>query len=611
MNSKTVSRRDFLRLPENESKSEKKQDLLFEKYSRKEFNGRNNYRADSPFFRKDETALKSAAVISGLEPYTGPWTTAEVLHLLRRTTFGFKKGHADSLEKMTLSGAVDQLLQPGAPPATLPVNWYSITAPDINGLAYGADWTNDAQNSTSNDASTVNRNRWEGLKRWSLGLALDQELSIREKMVWFWFHFIPIDFNTVYQSPNKYANTNSARICYQYIKMFRDNAVGNFKTIIREMAKQAAMMFYLNNQANTKTAPDENFAREVMELFTLGKDPLSQYTQQDVVEAAKVLTGWRVQNLNLATTSTDFVSTYHETSNKQFSSFFDNKLITNKGADELTEFIDMIFSKKQVVSEYIIRRLYRYYVYYDIDANVEKNIITPLAKTFADNNWDIKPVLQQLFKSAHFYDMANRGVYIKSPFDLVIGSLRAFNVPYTVANPSNINAQYLVWGYINDSILSPIDQVMGKVPNVSGWPPFYQNPNFHEYWINSDTTQKRYQFLQRIFDGISLTYNGLTTKLMVDVIAFVQQFGSTVCADPDLLVAQCTNYLLPVDLSQAQKDILKTQNLLSNQTSNSYWTKAWNDYAGAPSNTTYKNIVIARLKALLTTITQFAEYQLM
>jgi uncharacterized protein (DUF1800 family) len=370
-------------------------------------------------------------------------------------------------------------------------------------------------------------------------------------------------------------------------------------------------MYYLNNQVNTKTAPDENFAREVMELFTLGKDPLSQYTQDDVVQAAKVLTGWRVKNLNTLAPTTTYDDTVHDKTTKTFSPFFNNTIINGTGANELDAFVDMIFSKSIVVSEYICRRLYRFFVYYDIDANIEANVITPLAQVFVANNWNILPVLDKLFKSQHFYDIANRGAYIKSPFDLVIGSLRTFNVNSTVSDPTNFNAQYSLWENFNNGFLLPMEQGMGSIPNVSGWNAFYQQPSFHEYWINSNTTQKRFTFLRDIFNGYSRTYNGLTTKIEVDVIAWVKQFPNVICEDPDALVDQCVKYLLPIDLSTTVKNTLKTQNLLSNQIENHYWSDAWSSYISNPTNTTNLNTVKTRLKSLLSTITQLAEYQLM
>jgi uncharacterized protein (DUF1800 family) len=602
-----MNRRNLFKLILNKfNTNQDSRDPLFEKYSRKIFNGR-RYQAHTNT-KNSRFTDRVVPVSSGLNPYTGTWEKTEVLHLLRRTGYGFKKADVDSLLAISMNNAVNAILNVNTTPPSPPVNSYDNYSPDENNLAYGSDWTNDPLPSGAN---TTNSRRNDSLSQWNFGLACNQDLTIKEKMTWFWYHFIPVDFETVRTSPFSFAGTNSCRILHTYLKMFRDNPLGNFKTIIRAMATQPAMMYYLNNQANTKTSPDENFAREIMELFTLGKDPLSQFTEVDVIQAAKVLSGWRVVNLNTVNPITNFDLSLHDTSNKQFSSFFNNTIINNAGALELDAFITMIFSKSQVVSEYICRRLYRYFVYYDIDATIESTIITPLAQTFVANNWEIAPVLNQLFKSQHFFDMANRGVYIKSPFDLVIGSLRTFNLNYNVADPANHEAQYRIWNYYNNTILIGLEQSMGKIPNVSGWVAFYQNPSFHEYWINSSTTQKRFDFLSKIFNGYNLVYNGLPTRIEVDLIAFIQQFNPTICLDPDLLVAECITFLLPIDLSAIQRNEIKTQTLLSNQTTNNYWTSAWSLYLSDTNNNTNKNSVKTRLKSLLVTLTQLAEYQLM
>jgi uncharacterized protein (DUF1800 family) len=605
--STTINRRNLFNLILKKFKiNQDLKDPLFKKYSRKIFKGR---RYQSNLKTKNSSFTdRVVPVSSGLNSYSGSWGKPEALHLLRRTGYGFKKADLDAVLALSMTNAVSTILNVNTTPPLPPVNSYNYYSPDESNLPYGADWTNDPLPTGTN---MTNSRRIDSLSQWNFGLACNQNLTIKEKMTWFWYHFIPVDFETVRTTPFSNAGSNSCRILYSYMKMFRDNPLRNYKTLIRQMATQPAMMYYLNNQANSKTSPDENFAREIMELFTLGKDPMSQYTEADVVQAAKVLTGWRVVNLNTATPSTNFDINFHDTSNKQFSSFFNNTVINSAGASELDALIDMIFSKSQVVSEYICRRLYRYFVYYDIDAAIESNIITPLAQTFVANNWEIAPVLNQLFKSQHFYDMANRGVYIKSPFDLVIGSLRTFNLNYTVTDPTNFEAQYRVWNYFNSTISGGLEQTMGRIPNVSGWVAFYQNPSFHEYWINSSTTQKRFDFLNRIFNGYGLTYNLLTTRIEVDLLGFIQQFDPAICTDPDLLVAECIQFLLPIDLSSSQKDQIKIQSLLSNQTTNNYWTSAWSLYLSDTSNTTNKNSVKTRLKSLLVTLTQLAEYQLM
>lgn len=617
MKNTTITRRAlFKRIIDNLTEKGIQTDPLFAKYSRKIYNGRKSsslqYKTKtSPNSEnKNQSELERVnPITSGLAPYTDAWSEKEAIHLLKRTGFGFKHSDVISLTSLSINSAVDLVLNINTTPPAPPVNYYNNLEADENGLPYGADWTNNAfsGNDTGND---TNGYRTQSLRAWSLGLALNNGISIKEKMVHFWYHFIPVDFEFVKQSSNNYANTNSARICFKYMKMFRDNPAGNFKTLIRNMATQPAMMFYLNNQANSNTAPDENFAREIMELFTLGKDITSTYSQTDVVQAAKVLTGWRVQNLNTNTEATNFVINRHDTSSKQFSPFFNSTVIPSSGANELDLFIDMIFSKSEIVSKYICRRLYRFFVYYDIDANIEANVITPLAAHFVASNWDVMPVLEKLFKSQHFFDMANKGVYIKSPFDLILGSCRMFNINYNVSDATNHEAQYEVWNLIN-YFSSEIEQGIGNIPSVAGWQAFYQNPSFHEYWINSNSIQKRYGFMEYIFYGFDYTKNGLTTRIEVDPIAFVQQFPNSICEDPNLLVSKCITYLLPLDLSANQRNIIKLQTLLSNQAADYYWTGSWYDYINNPTNNDYKTIVKTRLRSLLLTIVQYAEFQLM
>ncbi len=642
MGTPTVSRRDFFRSLsiKKQTTEEANNDPLFEKYSRKTL-GPRVYKNEFVSFNADaeqtlrEDALRVGNVTTGLTPIpnTSAWGVKEALHLLRRTGFGYKKADVDTLVALgSADAAVNAILNINTTPPAPPVVWYEkynlptgVTNNDAAGLLNGADWTNSpfAYVSAASDGlqQTSNYYRFTGMRAWMYGQAFNQDITIREKMVLFWYHFMPIDFDAIDNSSNSRISQNSARIFYSYNKMFRDGCLGNFKTLIKNVSKHPCMMFYLNNQINSATAPDENFARELMELFTLGKDPLSLYTQADVIEVAKVVTGWRVQNLSTTTPVTSYDTTKHKTGNKVFSAFFGNQIITAPTTAATTtaatmdaEFIalfDMIFSKSKVVSEYICRRLYRFFVYYDIDANIEANVIVPLAQTFVANNWEILPVLQQLFKSEHFFDQANFGVYIKSPFDLIAGAARTFNLNYNVSNQLNYEAQYRLWLDFNESFSNPMEQRMGSIPNVSGWNAFYQVPAFHQYWINTNTIQKRAAFLTSIFNGYTRTYSTLATIIKVDVIAYVQQFPNATILDPNLLVSECIKYLLPVDLSQAQKDAMKGQTLLYQQSTDAYWTTAWNNYLQAPTNTSFKSIVTDRLKNLLFTIVQLAEFQLM
>ena len=172
---------------------------------------------------------------------------------------------------------------------------------------------------------------------------------------------------------------------------------------------------------------------------------------------------------------------------------------------------------------------------------------------------------------------------------------------------NSIENQYRIWGYFNDTLCNGMGQRMGTIPNVSGWDAYFQTPAYHEYWINANAVQKRFDLIQRLFNGF--TQNG--TLIKANVILFAQQFGATIAADPDLLVAASIRYLLPVDLSQPQKDNLKITSLLGNQVSNHYWTDAWNDYLANLTNVTKKGTIETRLKTLLSGLCQLAEFQLM
>ena len=611
-------------------------DPLFEKYSTKT-SGRRYSTAVVPYYSSEQATPAAAQrppnVTSNLDPFTGVPTKDQILHLLRRTNFGWKKAYVDALTGLTASQAVDAVLAVDLTPPAPPVNWYQniyadecVANPTTPQIAYGQDWTAGFFPTTA-QGQTTNHYRMDSVRRWLFGLALNSSHSIREKMVWFWYHFIPIDFESIYQSSNANISQNCARLFYAYFKLLRTNCIGNFKELIFAISKEPAMVYYLNTQANSKTAPDENFARELMELFTLGKDPASQYTQADVVAAAKVLTGWRVEKINTASYQVNFKNSLHTTTAKQFSSFFNNAVINyvapspvssdpelarlqyNAAGDaELRSLINMIFSKSDVVSKYICRRLYRYFVYYDIDANIEANIITPLAQTFVNSNWDILPVLKQLFKSQHFFDVANRGVYIKTPFDLVAGSLKLWKVDTAAADAES---QYRIWSRFNDSYSLSMEQQMGSIPNVSGWNAFYQAPAYHQYWINSNAVQKRFIYIRDQYNGFTITgVAGRTFK--VDVLGFVQEyFDDNTIKDPDLLVTACVQLLLPLEIGDAAKGSIKTSALLTGQSTNNYWTTAWTNYTGMPTNTGFKNIVESRLRTLLSGLCQLAEYQLM
>jgi uncharacterized protein (DUF1800 family) len=535
-------------------------------------------------------AKETVRTFSGLAPYNGPWTSNEVIHLLKRTMFGSTPDDINLFLGLGMNQSVDTLLTVPATPPAPPVKNYTnnnipTTDPDYN-IPMGQTWV--TINTTAADGQ-----RRTSLKAWWMGLMINQERNIREKMTLFWANHFSTE------------TTDLGRMiwAYNYNALCRKNALGNFKQFVRDITLDVAMLRYLNGYLNISTAPDENYGRELQELFTLGKENNPNYTEDDVKKAARVLTGWKI---NGTTNTYSFNSGQHDITSKQFSSFYNNTVITGRsgataGDLELTDLINMIFSKSTEVSRFIVKKLYRYFVYYKIDTATETNVIDPLAQILVSNNWEIKPVLSALFKSEHFFDVVNQGCYIKSPVDLVVSVCREFGVVFP--NASDYVNAYNMWSYMQN-YAALLQQNIGDPPNVAGWAAFYQAPQFHETWINADTYPRRNLFTDTMI-GPGYTRSG--QKIIIDPVAFTKKLSNP--SDPNILMNDALKILFRIDLSAASKTALKNQILLSNQAQDYYWTNAWAAYISNPTAANYQ-VVYTRLRDLYKYLMDLAEYQL-
>jgi uncharacterized protein (DUF1800 family) len=540
--------------------------------------------------QKTET-LSPFRTESGINTYTGPWTEQEVVHLLKRTMFGAKKADVNYFKTRSMNQAVDELINPTAPAPAPPVKEYATTTvvgavPDGN-ILQGTTWVNDI-----NSDGTVQTQRRASYRKWWTGVLINQDRSIREKLIMFMIdHF-----------GNEATDVGNGNWVYMQHNLIRQYALGNYKVLVDAITKDYAMLRYLNGYLNIATAPDENYARELMELFTLGKGPGSKYTENDVKEAAKVLTGWRVDG---ATYTTFFQANRHATTSKTFSSFFNNTVITGRtgataGQLELNDLLDMIFTQQEV-AKFIVRKFYRWFVYYTIDAATEANVITPLADIFRSNNYEIKPVLTALFKSEHFYDMLNRGCMIKTPADQVIGSLREMNTVFPAL--TDWDASYKHWNTFYNWMVN-MGQSLHDPPNVSGMPAYYQEPLFHEIWINSDSLPKRNQFTDTM---INTGYSQNSIRVQFNCVEFVKTLTNP--GNPNDLIDEALNIFFRNDLSLQTKAQIKTQILLSGQQWDYYWTNAWTAYEASPTTANF-NTVNTRLKSLFQYFFNLSEYQL-
>lgn len=527
----------------------------------------------------------------GLTAYNGTWTENEVIHLLKRTLFGASRADINYFKTKTFQQSVDELLNPTAPLPDPPVKEYVTPANAINpdnNVARGDSWVLD-----TNTDGTVNSLRRASFKKWWMGVMINQDRSIREKMTLFWHNHFATETNDI----------GNAQFVFKHHLLLRTYALSNVKVLTKLVTLDPAMLVYLNGQLNTVKAPDENYGRELQELFCCGKGPESKYTEADVKAAAQVLTGWRV---NTQTLSATYDSARHDTTNKQFSAFYNNTVIQGKsgptgGEEELDALLDMVFATEEV-ARYLCRRIYRWFIYYDIDSTVEANIITPLANILRSNNYEIKPVLDILLKSEHFFDVLAKGCQIKSPVDLVVGMCREFGV--TFQPPADYTTNYGLYNYLVTWVAN-LQQNIGDPPDVSGWKAYYQIPQFYEIWINSDTLPKRNQFTD------TMVVNGYTFnshKIQVDVLGYAKTLSNP--GDPNKLISDIVNHIYRIDISATSKNQLKTDILLGGQSSDYYWTDAWNLYLLNPANTANTNTVRNRLRDLIKYFMDLSEYQL-
>jgi uncharacterized protein (DUF1800 family) len=538
-----------------------------------------------------------------LDAYSGNWTSAQARHLLRRTTFGPSIQMVDNAINLGLNGTIEALFAPLATPAP-PVK----TIPDgtgnnqLNdpGAMYGQTWVNAAPFPNINPPMLRNRvlrSRSKSLYSWTILQMHYSGLSIKEKMTLFWHnHFVVADATIAHRE-------------YVYYALLRNLALGNFKEITKQITIDTSMLIYLSGGENTNVAPNENYSRELLELFTIGKGPLvapgdyTNYTEQDVVAMAKVLTGWRVPQLSdpNALTAT-FSATRHTQGQKQLSHRFNNAIIAENGAQEYKDLIDVIFQQAEC-SRFIVRKLYRWFVSAEISNEVETNIIEPLALILRNNNYEIAPALKVLLKSEHFFQ--STACMIKSPMDLMMSASRGLGI-----NPpqGNVEQEY-DHAYHIYIMSSDAEQALFYHPNVAGWKAYYQEPQFYKLWINNLLLPKRHQFCKLMVEGGIFSYNDVNYNVTnrVPVLEIVRNIADAY--DPNVLINSLAEIMFNYPITPAQVTSLK--DILIPGLPDFEWSVEYSDHLVDPSNVALAASVENKLKNLFSVMVRMSEFQIM
>lgn len=440
-------------------------------------------------------------VTSGLDPYTPsagkPWDKQRAGYLLRRTLFGAKRAEIDMALTKSPGEVVDMLLQDA-----------SLPAPPFT-------WQNDDYWYDNSNNDLENRTRLQELRDWWTGLMLNQQFSIRERMTFFWSDHWATEAVTVRQP----------HFNYWFVDLFRRNYLGNFKQMVKDVTISPAMLIYLDGWYNTKQRPNENYARELMELHTLGEG--NGYTQDDIANAARALTGWTMKETG---THSSGAKTYHPKEAAFLANRFDatNKTIMGRtGNWGYEDVINIIFEVHEMeVARFICRKLYREFVYEIAD----ESIVDQLATMLVGNGWEVRPVLTALLKSEHFFDSANIGAHVTSPLEFYIGAIRALDI-------STTNVRYIY------QVCSALGIQLLEAPNVKGWPGYRS-------WISASRLASRWS----VADELILGNMRSNPKFGVDPVNYVSTLSEPNNARK--MIQDILDYIVPLKLSTNQFEIL-------------------------------------------------------
>lgn len=437
-----------------------------------------------------------------LDPYIPddnmPWNRSRVQHLYLRMGFGASLATVDAGLSQSPTDLVDQLIDSVINmPAPEPPFWAFWTAADYE----------------ANDDGTMDMyftHKYELRMRWS-GEMVTQ--GLRSKLALFWHnHFV---------TEEEVYDCNA--FMWSYYDLLHRMAVGNFRTFVEEMGKNPAMLVYLNGNQNIAAAPNENYARELMELFTMGES--NGYTQDDIVAVARGLTGWYVDMYACDPTVTFNPANYDNGIKNIFGT------AGNWGYDDVHELIFTL--RAQETAHYICEKLYRYFVYEKPDAEV----VSELAATFIDSGWEISEVLRKLFKSAHFFSDRYINTCIKSPSEVMINLFTLLGLEAgTDYGEDELGTLTYYLQELGQEVFNPVD--------VAGW------TGYHD-WLNENTLAFRWSFSATYLFGYFANNENVRNKL----VQLALTLGEGEISDEVLLTERLTTYFLNQELDP---DLLAT-----------------------------------------------------
>lgn len=429
------------------------------------------------------------------------WDSANAAHLLKRTLFSPTFTELDAAESGTMNQTVANLLAPQSPPDP-PDSWVTEPPPA---------WDSLSQEEIMEILATYRIRLRTLVKWWGMEMAKDT-YSIRENMTLFWHNHFATSAQKVF----------FPQAMYEQNKILREHCLGDFRELLRRVTFGPAMLIWLDSYRSTKNEPNENFARELLELFTMGVD---NYTQDDVIEASRAFTGYSTNGVstNYSYTQRSGFGNYWNTSHDFESKTFLGQTGNWNGDD----IIDLIL-EDEVVANFICTKLYKWFVY----ENVDETFVNSMATVFRNSNYNIETAVDYLLTSEHFYNVNFHGAMIRNPMTVLFGAIRQLEMENvsTVGNYFIRTAEYL-------------GMIPMYPPDVNGW-------TGYRSWLNSITLPSRKMITTTFLDG-----NGGLGMLdtTADVVSLAQSMTDP--NDAEQIVEDFSRLFSPFPLS----DILKTQ----------------------------------------------------
>jgi uncharacterized protein (DUF1800 family) len=380
---------------------------------------------------------------TALQPYNGRLDERLAAHLLRRAGFGGTPDDIRRYAAMSLDDAVESLVR-------YP-NTANLPGPDIYDRRSAMEQLRfmrgdkDAFKAAFKDVIRNEREALNGMRLWWMNRMLTTPAPLQEKMTLYWHgHFTSyVDFSRLMSLQNQ---------------LFRQYALGNVRALTHDVSKDGAMLIYLNNDTNVAEHPNENYARELMELFTLG---IGHYGEDDVRESARAWTGWR---LNRVTQEIFFDPRRHDDGSKTF--------LGQTGFFYGDNIVDIIFSQPQC-ARFLATGLLNFFVYND----PEPELIDGVAGLLRKHDYELAPVMSALLHSNVFYSQRAYRALVKSPVEFVVGTYKALGLPQMDVSAVGAAAQ--------------MGQILFEPPNVAGWPG-------GQNWLTSGTMIARQNFVARL-----------------------------------------------------------------------------------------------------------------